>query len=65
MNFNFETIGTTNLVVRTRVHTDFHRKNLPYFLRFMAKNDVKDFDWSKHLTSFSTMKHTKDDIFFR
>ena len=51
-------------VERTRVLFNFYRKNMPSLLCFMAKNDVKDFDWSKHLTSFSAMKHNKDGIFF-
>ena len=36
MNFNSE-----KMVIRTRVHTNFYRKNMPHFLRFMAKNVVK------------------------
>ena len=33
------------LVRRTRVRTNFYRKNMPQFLRFMVKNDVNGFDW--------------------
>ena len=60
MNFNFET-----LVMRTRVRTNFYRKNMPHLLRFMAKNDVKFLNQSKPLTSFLAKKHKKDGIFFR
>ena len=36
------------LVMRTRVRTNFYRKNMPHFSRFMAKNDGKRFDWFKN-----------------
>ena len=47
-------------VERTRVAFNFYRKNMSSLLCFMAEIDIKDFDWSKHLTSFSAMKHNKD-----
>jgi len=31
----------------SRVRTNFYRENMPHLLRFMAKNDVKRFDWFK------------------
>ena len=60
MNFNSE-----KMVIRTRVRTNVYRKNLPHFLRFMAKNDVKHFDWFKNLTSFLAMIRKNCDIFLR
>ena len=60
MNFNFETIAYKNSSAHEPVS-----ENMPHFLRFIAKNDVKFLDQSKSLTSFSAMKHNKDGIFFR
>ena len=59
MNFNFE-----KNVIRTRVRTNFFRKNMPSILRFMAKNDAKGFDWFKNLTSFLAVKRSKVAYFF-
>ena len=53
------------LVIRTQVRTNFHRKNMPHFLRFIAKNDVKRFDWFENLTSFLALNRKKCGIFFR
>ena len=55
MNFNYEKI-------RTRVRTNFYRKNMPSFLGFMTKNDVKGFDWSKNVTSFLAIKRKKSRV---
>ena len=59
MNFNFETIGYKN----SSAH-EHHSKKYSIFLRFMAKNDVKGFDWFKNLTSFFAMKRKKMKYFF-
>ena len=40
MNFNSEKIGHKNLSAHKLLS-----KSMPHFLRFMAKNDVKRFDW--------------------
>ena len=39
-------------IERTLVLFNFYRTNMPSFLCFMAKNDVKDFDWFKYLTEY-------------
>ena len=59
MNFNFEPLCCKNSSA-----TLLLSKKYVIFLCFMAENDVKRFYWSKHLTSFSAMKHKKDGIFF-
>ena len=51
MNVIFETIGYKN----SSGHKLLSRK-YSIFLRFMAKNDVKFFNQSNPLTSFSAMK---------
>ena len=33
------------MVIGTRVRTNFYRKNMPHFSRFMAKNDLMAFLW--------------------
>ena len=43
MNFNFETIGNKNSSAQ-----ELLSKNMPSFLRFMAWNDAKGFDWFKN-----------------
>ena len=60
MHFIFETIGSK----KSSAH-ELYRKNMPHFLRFMAKNDVKFLNQSKPLTSFLAMKRKKDAVFFR
>ena len=59
MNFNFETIGYKN----SSAHEHLSKK-YSIFLRFMAKNDVKGFDWFKNLTSFVAIKRRKMEYFF-
>ena len=53
MEFNSEKCGGKNLNAMKLSPIFFC--NL-YSLHFMPDNDVKRFDWSKHLTSFSAMK---------
>ena len=59
MNFNFETIDYKN----SSAHEHLSKK-YSIFLRFMAKNDIKGFDWFKNLASFLAMKRRKCGIFF-
>ena len=59
MNFNFETISYKNSSAHEPVS-----ENMPHFLRFIAKNDVKFLNKSKPLTSFLVMKRNKCGKFF-
>ena len=60
MNFNSEKIGNKN----SSAH-ELLSKKYATFLQFLAKNDVKRFDWFKNLTSFLAMKRKKCGRFFR
>jgi len=59
MNFNSEKNGYEN----SSAH-ELLSNNMAHFLRFMAKNEVKQFDWFKILTSFLAMNREKCGIFF-
>ena len=52
MNFNSEKIGFKNSY-------DLYRKNMPHFLRFMTKKDVKRFDWFKNYKSSCELEFLK------
>ena len=47
MNFNYE-----KMVIRTRERTNFYRKSMTHFLRFMVENDVKFLNQSKRWRFF-------------
>ena len=55
----YNQFGYTN----SSAHDHFSKK-YTIFLRFMAKNDVKGFDWFKNLTSFLAMKNKKMEYIF-
>ena len=59
MDFNSEKWGDKNSNVK-----NLHRKFVVQSSHFMSENNVKRFDWFKHLTSFSAVKCDDRTKFF-
>ena len=66
LNFDFDerNLILRNRVTRTWMRWNSYRKMLAYSSHSMPENDVKWYDWLKHLTSFSAVKDLNHPIFF-